>query len=609
MKKKILATSISAVIGLLVLGACSVSHDQDPATEPSLPVTTANQPGEHDLDDQAGTRQAPPATISTDTRGRQESRHVNDNMVMNGAVVTDSLEEITVTGHKSGQSVGAQDASVVVSASRIRGMPGPEIRENYAWENYARENYASLDDNRIKRVVNEPVSTFSIDVDTASYSNVRRFLNEGRLPPADAVRTEEMVNYFAYNYPRDINDGAPFSVYSEISASPWSVDKHLLHIGVQAVDATQVEELSANLVFLVDVSGSMNSPDKLGLLKSSLKLLTRQLDANDRVSLVVYAGASGVVLEPTAGNEERKINAALERLQAGGSTNGAAGIELAYNLAQDAFIDGGINRVILATDGDFNVGLSNVDALKQLITEKRKTGISLTTLGFGTGNINDHLMEQLADNGNGNYAYIDTLNEARKVLVDEMSSTLQTVAKDVKVQIEFNPAVVAEYRLVGYENRLLNREDFNNDKIDAGEIGAGHTVTALYEVSLVGSNSQSVDPLRYADNQEGSAVLAADAGEFGFLKLRYKAPDGDTSILIEHPLLVGDIRQSLDDTSEDYRFSAAVAGFAQLLKQDTGLGNFSFDDVLILAQPARGDDAFGYRAEFINMVRTASALN
>jgi Ca-activated chloride channel family protein len=472
-----------------------------------------------------------------------------------------------------------------------------------------RENYASLDNNSIKHVGDEPVSTFSIDVDTASYSNVRRFLNEGRLPPVDAVRTEELVNYFSYNYPQTTDNGQPFSVYSEMSASPWSEGKHLLHIGLQAVEPDQVEERSANLVFLVDVSGSMNSPDKLGLLKSSLKMLTRQLDAQDSVSLVVYAGASGVVLEPTSGNEEYIISSALDRLHVGGSTNGAAGIELAYSLARKAFIDGGINRVILATDGDFNVGLSDVNALKALITEKRKTGISLTTLGFGTGNINDHLMEQLADNGNGNYAYIDTLNEARKVLVDEMSSTLQTVAKDVKVQIEFNPAVVAEYRLVGYENRLLNREDFNNDRIDAGEIGTGHTVTALYEISLAGSDALSVDPFRYSANQGESVMLASDSGEFGFLKLRYKAPEADTSVLIEHPLMIEDIVDSVDATSADYRFSAAVAGFAQLLKHDNSLGSFSYDDVLILAQPARGDDAFGYRAEFINMVRTASALN
>lgn len=600
MKKKVLVTSISAIVGLTVLSACSFNNDEDAVIEPAPEPITANQPVENEADSQAGVRRAPPEARSSETLSRSVVQQVYERMEeQQGAPAVGNVTQLLDLVE---QRRSANTAEQRQREAAFRGSYYARITEN-------RENYASLEDNRIKRVVDEPVSTFSIDVDTASYSNVRRFLHEGRLPPTDAVRTEEMVNYFSYNYPRDNANGAPFAVYSEISTSPWSADKHLLHIGVQAVAPDQMEDQPANLVFLVDVSGSMNSPDKLGLLQSSLKLLTKQLDANDRVSLVVYAGASGVVLEPTAGNEEHKIIAALERLHAGGSTNGAAGIELAYQLARDAYIDGGINRVILATDGDFNVGLSNVDALKEMISEKRKTGISLTTLGFGTGNINDHLMEQLADNGNGNYAYIDSLNEARKVLVDEMSSTLQTVAKDVKVQIEFNPSVVAEYRLVGYENRLLNREDFNNDRIDAGEIGAGHTVTALYEISLAGSDALSVDPLRYSSNQSEAPPVTADSGEFAFLKLRYKAPDADSSVLIEHPLLVADIRESIDETSADYRFSAAVAGFAQLLKQDTSLGSFSYDDVLVLAQPARGDDLFGYRAEFINLVRTASALN
>ena len=576
MNKPVISTTCLTVLSLSILSACSTGgSDRDAETDLISVNSNPQAPAEVALVDEARPRlaNAAPSRVVADMAATGASRQ--------------ALEEVSVSAR---QVAG-------LSANLVRHIPQD------------RENYASLEDNRIRSVADEPVSTFSIDVDTASYSNVRRFINEGRLPPADAVRTEELVNYFAYDYPRISDDGAPFTVYSEISASPWSPGKHLLHIGLQAVDARQVEDAPANLVFLVDVSGSMNSPDKLGLLQASLKLLTKQLDEHDRVSLVVYAGASGVVLEPTAGNEEHKIFDALERLSAGGSTNGAAGIELAYQLARQAYIDGGINRVILATDGDFNVGLADVDKLKALIAGKRKTGISLTTLGFGTGNINDHLMEQLADNGNGNYAYIDTLNEARKVLVDEMSSTLRTVAKDVKVQIEFNPAVVAEYRLVGYENRLLNREDFNNDRIDAGEIGAGHTVTALYEISLAGSGSLSVDPLRYNGNQRETVELAADAAEFAFLKLRYKAPEGDTSTLIERPLLVGDIRESIEETSADYRFSAAVAGFAQLLKQDSSLGSFSYDDVLVLAQPARGDDAFGYRAEFINLVRTASALN
>ena len=342
-----------------------------------------------------------------------------------------------------------------------------------------RESYAHFDDNFTKRVSEHPVSTFSIDVDTGSYANVRRMLNRGRLPRHDAVRVEEMINYFAYNYPLPDTLEPPFRVITEIAPAPWQKKNLLLHIGIKGFDIPKEKLPPANLVFLVDVSGSMRRHDKLELLKTSLKLLSNQLTEKDKVSLVVYAGASGLVLEPTPGNQRGKIQAALARLNAGGSTNGGAGIQLAYAIAQQAFIKEGINRVLLATDGDFNVGTVNFNGLKNLIEEKRKSGISLTTLGFGTGNYNDHLMEQLADVGNGNYAYIDTLNEAQKVLVDEMGSTLKTIAKDVKIQIEFNPKTVAEYRLIGYENRMLKREDFSNDKIDAGEIGAGHTVTAL----------------------------------------------------------------------------------------------------------------------------------
>jgi Ca-activated chloride channel homolog len=467
------------------------------------------------------------------------------------------------------------------------------------------ENYADFDDSGIQRVIENAVSTFSIDVDTGAYSNVRRMLNQGYLPPADAVRAEELINYFAYDYPGS-DSSVPFSVMTEVSVSPWNNGKHLLHIGIKANEPESGDELHSNLVFLVDVSGSMESPDKLDLLKNSLKMLSRQLDAEDSVSLVVYAGASGVVLEPTAGNETRKISAALDRLQAGGSTNGAAGIELAYAMAEQAFIEDGINRVILATDGDFNVGLSSVDALKELIEEKRELGISLTTLGFGTGNYNDHMLEQLADTGNGNYAYIDNINEARKVLVDEISSTLQTVAKDVKIQIEFNPSVVAEYRLVGYENRELAREDFNNDQVDAGEIGAGHTVTAIYEIALVGSESLSIDPLRY--NQQNT-VDPGNTTELAFLKLRYKEPDSDESILLERALLAEDISGDIANTSNNYRFSAAVAGLAQLLRGSDQAGSLDYDTVLDLAQGARGEDEFGYRSEFIQLVRSAQALS
>jgi len=467
-----------------------------------------------------------------------------------------------------------------------------------------RENYGHFDDNPVKRAAETPVSTFSIDVDTGAYSNVRRFLNRGSLPVKDAVRIEEMINYFSYDYPLPKDKTRPFSVTTEISKTPWNKNTHLLRIGLKGYDIAAEKLPPANLVFLVDISGSMMSPDKLPLLKSGLKLLVQKLRAQDKVSLVVYAGNTGVILEPTSGDQKGKILAALEGLTAGGSTNGGAGITLAYAMAEQGFIKNGINRVLLATDGDFNVGTVSFEALKNMVENKRKTGVSLTTLGFGTGNYNDRLMEQLADVGNGNYAYIDNLNEANKVLVNEMSSTLETIAKDVKIQIEFNPAVVAEYRLVGYENRVLKREDFNNDKIDAGDIGAGHTVTALYEITLVGSKGQSVDPLRYSSEK----TVSGNKDELAWLRLRYKLPDSDTSKLIEQPLKTADIKDA-DKTSTDFRFAAAVAAFGQQLRGGKYTGDLGYDDILKLAQEARGQDAFGYRGEFVTLVNLAKSLD
>jgi Ca-activated chloride channel homolog len=473
-------------------------------------------------------------------------------------------------------------------------------------ETLDRENYAHLEDNPLKRVSEHPVSTFSIDVDTGAYSNVRRMLNAGRLPVQDAVRVEEFINYFGYDYAAPTSRKQPFNIVTELGPNPWNAGTHLLHIGLKGYDVPKSQIPASNLVFLIDVSGSMRSDDKIGLLKTSLELLTRELRQQDRIAIVVYAGASGVVLEPVSGRDKGRIVAALNSLSAGGSTNGAAGIRLAYAMAEQAFVEGGINRVLLATDGDFNVGTTSFEALKDLVEEKRKTGISLTTLGFGTGNYNDHLMEQLADAGNGNYAYIDTLNEARKVLVEQMSATLQTIAKDVKIQIEFNPQVVAEYRLIGYENRILAREDFNNDKVDAGEIGAGHTVTAVYEVAFAGSTGERVEPLRYQVTQP-----AADGpgGELAFLRLRYKAPDGDTSKLIERPVRKADLIDELDETSSDFRFAAAVAGFGQLLRGSKYMETFGYDDVRSLANGARAGDPFGYRGEFVSLVALTQTLS
>jgi Ca-activated chloride channel family protein len=469
-----------------------------------------------------------------------------------------------------------------------------------------RENYAHFDNNPIHRVVEQPVSTFSIDVDTGSYANVRRFLRSGTLPVRDAVRVEELINYFSYDYPTPDSPAAPFRTTTEVGPTPWNPDTLLLHVGIKGYDAPQKDIPPSNLVFLIDVSGSMQSPDKLALVKSSLLLLARHLRASDRLSIVVYAGDSGVVLEPTSGDQAAKIQAAIQSLHAGGSTNGASGIRLAYAMAEQGFITGGVNRVLLATDGDFNVGMVNIEALKDLIAEKRKSGIALTTLGVGTGNYNDHLMEQLADVGNGNYAYLDSLQEAQKVLVNERSATLFTIAKDVKVQIEFNPAVVAEYRLVGYENRALRREDFSNDKIDAGEIGAGHTVTALYEIALVGGKGLKLEPLRYAPTAQAGSV---NTSELGFLRIRYKPPTEDTGKLQEWPIAKGTVLADLSQTSERFRFAAAVAAFGQQLRGGAHTGSFNYDEILKLARGARGDDASGNRGEFVSLVQLAQSLS
>ncbi|TVT91574.1 VWA domain-containing protein [Pseudomonas sp. RGB] len=465
-----------------------------------------------------------------------------------------------------------------------------------AYRSEPREHYANLPDDPVHRVAETPVSTFSVDVDTGSYANVRRFLNQGRLPPEGAVRLEEMVNYFPYDYARP-TDGSPFGVTTEIAATPWNSHTRLLRIGIKASDRT-VAEL-ANLVFLVDVSGSMDRREGLPLVKSTLKLLVDQLRDQDRVSLVVYAGESRVVLEPTSGRDKTKIRNAIDQLTAGGSTAGASGIELAYQMARAGFIDKGINRILLATDGDFNVGISDFDSLKQMAAEQRKSGVSLTTLGFGVDNYNEHLMEQLADAGDGNYAYIDNLREARKVLVDQLSSTLAVVARDVKLQVEFNPAQVSEYRLLGYENRALKREDFNNDKVDAGEIGAGHTVTALYEIVPTGQKGR-LEPLRYA------AAPAAEhtSKELAMLRVRYKPAAGGDSQLIERP-----ISNQATKASDDLRFSAAVAAFAQQLKGDGRYtGSMSLQDTAALARSARGDDPFGLRNEFVQLVELAQSL-
>ncbi len=465
------------------------------------------------------------------------------------------------------------------------------------------ERYEDVAPSPVKIAATEPVSTFSIDVDTASYSNVRRFLHEGTLPPRDAVRIEEMVNYFDYAYDLPKERTAPFATSVAIMPTPWNTGTKLLHIGIKGYDIVRSERPRANIVFLIDVSGSMQSENKLPLVRQTVSDFVRRLDERDRVAIVVYAGNAGTVLEPTPASDRSRILAAIDNLKAGGSTAGGEGIRQAYALAERNFDKGAVNRVILATDGDFNVGITDPQALEDFVSRKRETGIYLSVLGFGTGNINDYLMQKLAQSGNGNAAYIDSLMEGHKVLIEESSATLFPIANDVKIQVEFNPAVVAEYRLIGYETRALKREDFNNDHVDAGEIGSGHEVTALYEITPVGSPARLNDPLRYGTQ---TAPDSSDRGtEYAFLRLRYKLPGEQVSRLIERPVTPSDGYASFERVPAEARFAVAVAAFGELLRGDPYLRDYSYDDVLALAQPARGFDEFGYRAEFVQLVRLA----
>jgi Ca-activated chloride channel family protein len=520
------------------------------------------------------------------------------------------LEEVVVTGiSRNPYPALAGKVSGVRTEKEKRGKSTGyyTMHDAVAYEGYNRipefntEGYSTIHENGFKSVKNNPLSTFSIDVDRASYSNIRRFINQGTRPPVDAVRIEEMVNYFKYDYPEPDGDH-PFSVYTEAAECPWNRENILLHIGLKGVEIDKRELPSSNLVFLLDVSGSMDSYNKLPLLKSAFTMLVNELRPSDRVSIVVYAGAAGMVLEPTSGAKKEKILASINRLSAGGSTAGGAGINLAYKLAEENFIEGGNNRIILATDGDFNIGASSNAEMERLIEKKREKGIYITVLGFGMGNYKDDKMEIIADKGNGNYAYIDNLQEARKVLVSEFGGTLFTIAKDVKFQVEFNPVQVKSYRLVGYENRLLNDEDFNDDKKDAGEMGAGHTVTAIYELVPAESRrvSPSIDPLKY---QVSKPIKENDySNELLTIKVRYKRPEASNSILMEQPF-TGPILE-IEDASENLRFAASVAGFGMLLRDSDNAGNFSLNRVMELASGAKSKDEEGYRGEFIRLIKT-----
>jgi Ca-activated chloride channel homolog len=523
-------------------------------------------------------------------------------------------QEVVVTG-MANKRVMIRGNSSVYAGAPANGYAQPLYDQYYfkqtdkdgIREDFNREGYDKITENRFLKVTDNPLSTFSIDVDAASYSNIRRFLNQGQLPPAGAIRIEEMVNYFTYQYPQPVKN-EPFSINTEISDAPWNKEHKLVLIGLQGKKIPTENLPASNLVFLIDVSGSMQDPLKLPLVKASMKMLVDQLREQDNISMVVYAGAAGLVLSPTSGDEKTTIKDAIDKLESGGSTAGGAGIKLAYKTARENFVKGGNNRVILCTDGDFNVGESSDDAMERMIEEERKSGVFLTVLGYGMGNYQDAKMQKLADKGNGNHAYIDGISEAKKVLVNEFGGTLFTIAKDVKLQVEFNPAKVQGYRLIGYENRMLAKEDFNDDKKDAGELGSGHTVTALYEVIPAGVKSnflQKVDSLKY---QKNVAPLSATSqtDEILTVKFRYKAPDGDVSKLIEHPVL--DKQLPIAKTSDNFRFASAVAQFGLLLRNSEFKSLASYDNVLNLARKAKGYDEEGYRSEFIRLVESARLM-
>ena len=493
------------------------------------------------------------------------------------------------------------------SLARLAATPaiGPRAMTQATGDKF--QNFA---ESPLKAVATDPVSTFSIDVDTASYSYVRRSLNEGRIPAPDTVRIEEMINYFPYDYPPATSASEPFKPTISVFPTPWNPKTELMQIGIKGYEPPVAARKPSNLVFLIDTSGSMDEPDKLPLLQRALGLLVATLSPKDTVSIVAYAGSAGVVLDPTPASDKAKIMSALDNLSAGGSTAGAEGIELAYDLAAQHKTDGN-NRVILATDGDFNVGISDPEQLKQFIKQKRASGIGLSVLGFGEGNLDDQTMQALAQNGDGNASYIDTLSEAQKVLVKEAGSTLDTIAKDVKIQVEFNPATVSSYRLIGYETRALNREDFNNDKVDAGDVGAGHSVTALYEITPAGqAAAPAVDPLRYGATPTAAMPAAAEgrSAELADLKLRYKLPGSDTSRLIEQPVTPAMVVTDIAKASDDARWAAAVAAFGQKLKGSDYAGGMSYAQIKTLAAGARGNDPDGYRSEFLNLVGLAGAL-
>ncbi|MDK4734413.1 VWA domain-containing protein [Rhizobium sp. CNPSo 3490] len=607
--------------GLPIVDQEKIASDvsQNNAPEPAEPVEVAPQLA------QAPAKEKQPAAQSSaadSTRGLQDEEQ--------SAAAKPAAPSEFDAGKIAPLTKSEGSAAALGAAKRVApaapGAPQPQLAEPMAaapsplppaegrvqiQPDANRERFANAAANPVKSVATDPVSTFSADVDSASYSFVRRSLTSGAMPDPQSVRVEEMINYFPYDWPRPDNADQPFKATVTVMPTPWNHDTQLMHVAIKGYDIAPATTPRANLVFLIDVSGSMDEPDKLPLLKSAFRLLVNRLKADDTVSIVTYASNAGTVLEPTRVAEKSKILSAIDRLEPGGSTGGAEGIEAAYDLAKQAFVKGGVNRVMLATDGDFNVGPSSDEELKRIIEEKRKDGIFLTVLGFGRGNLNDSLMQTLAQNGNGSAAYIDTLAEAQKTLVEEAGSTLFPIAKDVKFQVEFNPERIAEYRLIGYETRALNREDFNNDRVDAGDIGSGHSVTAIYEITPKGSPAVMNDDLRYgaADKTPAETADSGRRGELAFVKMRYKRPGEDKSALITTPVGDGNAVASVDAAPQDVRFSVAVAAFGQKLSRLPALDTYSYQAVADLAAASRGADPFGYRSDFLGLIRLADGLS
>ena len=614
MQKKLLATpALATLVALPIAGYATFYMMNDPRF---------NFGGDSQVSDGPVVKQQLPTTVAKPAKEKKAESDKRDANIAAPEASTPSAQETEVSrdvdlaaalpapaapavlGESRGRTAFAPGT---VASSKMMADQGGAPVDPMAQPEENRDRFVEFKTNPVRSALEDPVSTFSIDVDTASYSFVRRSLKEGFLPQADTVRVEEMINYFPYDWKGPDSAATPFNSTITVMPTPWNDNTRLMHVAIKGFDIKPAEQPKANLVFLLDVSGSMNAPDKLPLLQSAFRLLVNKLNPDDTVSIVTYAGDAGTVLEPTKASDRAKILNAIDTLQPGGTTAGEAGIKEAYRLAEKSFVKDGVNRVMLATDGDFNVGQTDDDDLKRIIEEKRKSGVFLSVFGFGRGNLNDQMMQTIAQNGNGTAAYIDTLQEAEKVLVQDASSTLFPIAKDVKIQVEFNPAAVSEYRLIGYETRALNREDFNNDKVDAGEIGSGHSVTAIYEITPKGSPAKVIDDLRYGEAATNNGGVA-NADEYAFVKIRYKLPNEDVSKLITTPVTKANEVSSFDSANADQRFSVAVAAFGQKLRGTDQTSDFGYDKIIEIATAARGADPFGYRSEFLSLARLASAL-